>query len=229
VAKAKASKSSSTPKGTPTPKSSSESSSTNSRNTLRQKAAQQRRKQNLMIGGVVGVFVLLIGLVIFFQVRSSQPVADEEVLASQGNIHIDFGTASPIAYNSTPPTSGPHYDNLVAWGTYDEPQRYEHLVHNLEDGGVIIYYQCADGCPEVVAQLKELVKPFIDRGDHVVLAPNDPNWSINGSQPLHNDMGAAIALTAWQRILKLDEVDSETIRAFIERYEGLDHHVPGIG
>ncbi|MEZ4619774.1 MAG: DUF3105 domain-containing protein [Caldilineaceae bacterium] len=42
-------------------------------------------------------------------------------------------------------------------------------------------------------------------------------------------MGATIALTAWQHILKLDEVDGDKIRAFIERYEGIDHHVAGIG
>ncbi|MEZ4619773.1 MAG: DUF3105 domain-containing protein [Caldilineaceae bacterium] len=143
------------------------------RNALREKAAQQRRNQNLIIGAAAAVFVLVIGFVIFLQVRNAQPVAGEEALATQGNIHIDFGSISPIAYNSTPPTSGPHYDNLVAWGIYNEPQRYEHLVHNLEDGGVIVYYQCADGCPETVANLEELVRPYVDRGAHVVMVPND--------------------------------------------------------
>jgi hypothetical protein len=37
-------------------------------------------------------------------------------------------------------------------------------------------------------------------------------------------MGAAIALTAWQKLLMLDAVDAGKIRAFIERYEGIDHH-----
>jgi hypothetical protein len=99
----------------------------------------------------------------------------------------------------------------------------------MEDGGVIIYYQCPEGCPEMVEQLKEIVQPYISAGRHVVLAPNDPNWSINGGQPLHKDMGARIALTAWTRILKMDEVDEDAIRAFIQRYVGIDHHVPGIG
>lgn len=196
---------------------------------IRAQVAQRRRNQNLILAGVGAVFVVLIGLIVYLNVRGSQPVTGETVLASQGNIHIDFGSPSPVAYNSTPPTSGPHYGNLVGWGIYQEPQRYEHLVHNLEDGGVVVYYQCPDGCPELVQELTDLVRPYIDQGRHVVLVPNDPNWSINGSQPLQQDMDARIAITAWQRILKLDEVDSGAIRTFIERYEGIDHHVAGIG
>lgn len=199
------------------------------RNALREKAARQKRKQNLILGGGVAVIVLLIGLIIAQQVLRSRPVAGEATLASLGNNHIAFGSISPIAYNSTPPTSGPHYENIVAWGVYNEPQRYEHLVHNLEDGGVVIYYQCAGGCPALVNQLEALVQPYIASGRHVVLAPNDPAWQINGSQPLQQDMGATIAVTAWQHILKLDAVDEAKIQAFIERYEGLDHHVAGIG
>ena len=201
----------------------------NLRTARQEQLAKQRRQQNLLIYGGIGAFILLIGVVVFLNIRNSRPVVGEEILTSQGNIHIDMGGVSPIVYNSTPPTSGPHYGNLAAWNIYSEPQRYELLTHNLEDGGVVVYYQCPEGCPEVVDQLTAIIEPYLNEGRHLVLAPNVPTWTIGNSASLHQDMGTRITLTAWTRILKMDEVDEETIRTFIERYEGIDHHVPGIG
>jgi hypothetical protein len=193
---------------------------------MRAEAKKRKQRQNLMwlAGGLV--LVALIVALVVYNISRSQPVAGEQSFATQGNLHIEFGSVSPIAYNSTPPTSGPHYESVANWGVHNEPVRYEHLVHNLEDGGVVVYYQCPEECPELVEQLREILQPYIDAGDHVALAQNDPAWTLGGSQPLHQDIGAPIALTAWQKLLTMDEVDAETIRAFIDRYEGIDHHAP---
>ena len=53
-----------------------------------------------------------------------------------------------------------------------------------------------------------------------------PGLDSNG-QPLHKDMGAKIAVTAWGKMLKLDEVDATRIQAFIEKYEGINNHGAG--
>lgn len=188
-------------------------------------ARRDRRNQNMLLMGVAGAIVAVIGLVVYLNVRAQAPIAGEDSFPTQGNSHIEYGTLSPVAYNSMPPSSGPHYGNLAAWNIYDEPIRYEQLIHNLEDGGVIVYYQCEEECPELVDQLTETVEPFLRVSRHVVMAPNDPTWTVSGSQPLHQDMGASIAVVAWQRVLKLDEYDHDTIRTFIEKYEGIDHHV----
>ena len=152
-------------------------------------------------------------------------VVGEQTFAMQGNIHIAHGQFSPTPYNSTPPTSGPHYPDIVAWQLYEQPFPYEQLVHNLEDGGVIIYYQCAEPCPDLVEQLRTLVQPYQEVSRHVVVAPNDPTWSLIGDVKPHADMGAPIALVAWRKLLKLDTVDVEKITQFIEAFEGIDHHV----
>jgi hypothetical protein len=154
-----------------------------------------------------------------------EPVAGETLHPMQGNIHIANNERSPIAYRSIPPTSGPHYPNIAPWQIFEEPWLYEQLLHNLEDAGIVIYYQCADGCPDLVQQLRELVQPYLAGGRHIVVAPNDPTWTRpDGSQP-HQEMGAPIVVTAWRRSLALPAFDADAIRAFIEAFEGIDHHV----
>jgi len=191
---------------------------------LREAAARKRQQQNRMVIAAGGVIALLVVAVIGLDIWRSQPVVGEQTFSSQGNLHIQLGTVSSIAYNSTPPTSGPHYENLAAWGAHSTPVRYEHLIHNLEDGGVVVYYQCPEGCPELVAELTTLLEPYWNAGRHVTLAPNDPTWTDDTATPQHKDMGARIAVTAWQRLLTMEAVDAEAIRAFIERYEGIDNH-----
>ena len=43
-------------------------------------------------------------------------------------------------YNSDPPTSGWHTPELNSWGSYDYVIPDERLVHNMEDGGVVLWY-----------------------------------------------------------------------------------------
>lgn len=195
-----------------------------SREELRELVAKRRRNNNLMVFGIGGLLVLVAVVVIYLNIQGSQPVGGEESVATMGNTHIAQGSLSPVRYNTTPPTSGPHYPGLAPWGVNRQPQRYEQVIHNLEDGGVIVYYQCADGCPELIDQLTGVLKPYADAGRKVMLVPNDPTWTEGGSQPLHQDMGTRIALVTWQRIDKFDDFDADRIRAFVDRYEGVDHH-----
>ena len=43
-------------------------------------------------------------------------------------------------WNSSPPTSGPHYGVPAVWDFYDEQVPLVQTVHNLEHGGVVILY-----------------------------------------------------------------------------------------
>lgn len=199
-------------------------STPNRKAQLREAAVRKKQQQNYMLIGAGVVIALLIVVAVMMNMRNSQPVVGEMTFPTQGNLHIPLGSTASVPYNSTPPTTGPHYENLAAWGIQTENARYEHLIHNLEDSGVVIYYQCEDGCPELVAELEAIVEPYLAEGRHVVLTRNDPNWVVGGSAPLHKDMGARIALTAWRKLLLMDEVNADTIRTFIDRYEGIDHH-----
>lgn len=140
-----------------------------------------------LVIGAIGIFVAIIALVIY----------------------------SPMVYNSTPLSSVLHYGGQANWGIQSEPVPHELLLHNLEDGGVIVYYQCPDGCVETMDALKAILAPHISRGAPVVLAPNDPAWLDAQGTPYHKDIEAPIAVVAWQRVLKLDDVGAGRINAFI--------------
>ena len=97
---------------------------------------------------------------------------------------------------------------LAQWGIHTDPIPNELQVHNLEDGGVMVQYNCPDACPDLVAQLAGVVERYPSL---VILAP-------------YPDMDARIALTAWGRIDTFEEFDEARIVRFIEAYRGLDHH-----
>lgn len=183
---------------------------------------KQRRRMQWMAAGALA-FTLL-GALVFVAIQRNRPVGEEQRFATQGNAHIPIGTGADFRYNSAPPTSGPHYPNILQWGVYEEPQLYQYLVHNLEDAGVVLYYQCPEGCPELLAQLEGVANDYLAAGRNVVVAPNDPAWTDQGGQALHSDMGGRIGLAAWRTLDVFDEFDEARIRAFIDRYEGIDHH-----
>ncbi|HSB61556.1 MAG TPA: DUF3105 domain-containing protein [Vicinamibacteria bacterium] len=124
----------------------------------------------------------------------------------QGNRHLQSTSAAHEPYNSDPPTSGPHLPYIAPWGIHTRPIDRELQVHNLEDGGVVVQYNCE--CPELVEQLKGIVRRYPRQ---VILAP-------------YPDMKTRIALTAWTRLETLEEFDETRIVRFIDAYRGVDHH-----
>lgn len=131
-----------------------------------------------------------------------------QAVPTLGNQHIPSVNTPHIPYNSDPPTSGPHVTQVARWGIHNEPIAKELQLHNLEDGGVVVQYNCKD-CGELVRKLERIVSPY----SHTILAP-------------YPGMDSRIALTAWGRIDKFNEFDEKRIARFIEAYIGKDHHVP---
>ncbi len=173
----------------------------------RRQRERARRKRLLVWVGVAVLALALVGFVAYRQVTRPQP---GQAVSSMGNQHIGPEQVGTIVYNSTPPTSGPHLGQLARWGIHTEPIPNELQVHNLEDGGVMVQYNCED-CDGLVDQLAEIVRRY---HDHVILAP-------------YPDMDSRIALTAWGRIDKFDEFDEQRIATFIDAYAGSDHHAIG--
>lgn len=126
---------------------------------------------------------------------------------SEGTEHVSEGTQ--LAYNTNPPTSGRHYGRETPAGFYVEPRPAGNLVHSLEHGAVVIYYDLTKLTDEIRESLTRFVQAHRDPWASVIVVPtSDPNPE------------APFILTAWTKMLKLDRYDIPTIRAFLAEYLG---------
>jgi Protein of unknown function (DUF3105) len=164
-----------------------------------------RRRRNMAIGIAIAVVVAVVVGYFAYQAQANRPGVE---FADQGNLHIQTENEPHVPYNSDPPTSGPHLPYVAPWGVHNVPIVRELQVHNLEDGGVVIQYNCPNGCADLVTQLEAIVKGY-DR--QVLLAP-------------YPGMKTRIALTAWTRLDAFDDYDEGRIVRFIRTYRGIDHH-----
>lgn len=162
---------------------------------------QRRQRQWIWVAAGVIVVLLLIGLVVWSIQKANQPVPGQAV-AIQGQQHITLGQSHP-AYNSDPPTSGWHYDQPAEAGFYETPLPDEQLVHNLEHGHVVISYDCSklSDCETNMAELQSIVARF-------------QRWKVVAVA--RENLDAAIALTAWGRLDKLETYDEDRIVNFVK-------------
>jgi hypothetical protein len=168
----------------------------------------QKRYTQMAIGAAVAI-VAVVALAVFLvnraQAQPGRPVPN------QGQTHIERGVAHQ-AYNSKPPTSGPHWNIAgeapINWGIYDKRIDDEAQLHNLEHGGIMIQYNC--DCPDLVKQLTDWYNsyvpthplPLFKNSSKIIIAP-------------YPDMPHRIALTAWNRIDELENFDQERIEKFV--------------
>ncbi len=176
----------------------------------RSKAAKKSNNGILWLVGA-GIVALIVIPIIINSVRARS--LPGESFRSQGNVHIDIGDDHP-EYNSNPPTSGWHTGDLTGWGSYDYIVPDQRIIHNMEDGGVVIWYKM--GTPEEnkaeIIKLEEVAKGY----RRVVIMPRE-------------NMPSPYAMTAWTRLERFESLDEKGMRAFLEAFEGIDHHVAGTG
>jgi len=165
----------------------------------------QRARRRWTVGAGIAAVVVVAVSVGYFAYRAQADLPGQK-FADQGNLHVQTTSDPHEPYNSTPPTSGPHLPYIAPWGIHTRPIANELQVHNLEDGGVVVQYNCA--CPEVADKLAAIVRKYPTQ---VVLAP-------------YPTMQSRVALTAWTRLETLDDVDEARIERFIRAYRGIDHH-----
>lgn len=175
----------------------------------REEQARRGRTTRLLSIAAVAVLVVL-GVALAWGPLSARfggattAAAQGVQYGDQGRDHINRGQSHP-QYGSNPPTSGWHFPDWARWGVHDQPQPDEMLIHNLEHGGIVVHYNCPDGCPELAAQLRDVVASYRSK---VLLAPR-PDPSVP-----HR-----ITLSAWSWLDGFNEFDEARIRAFIAAHK----------
>jgi hypothetical protein len=64
---------------------------------------------------------------------------------------------SAVTYDTNPPSGGNHYATWAAFQTYSFPLSPGFLVHSLEHGAIVLWYNCADGCDAEVAAAQAFI------------------------------------------------------------------------
>jgi hypothetical protein len=142
---------------------------------------------------------------------------------SQGHDHIADKASTDFAYNSDPPTSGPHKD--IYLDTFDSPTPLPKYVqvNLLEHADVLVQYNC--NCPDIAGALHRIAYRY----DRDWIRPNQleptpfdaqdaeyEGWAVIVAP--YPGMRHEIALTAWDRLGTLDNLDNVKIDDFIHQY-----------
>jgi hypothetical protein len=117
--------------------------------------------------------------------------------------HVPQG--SSVVYRTEPPTTGPHYPTPTDPGYYETRELPGNLVHALEHGNIVIYYDRPS--PKVIQTLRGWASHFQDPWAGVVVTPMP-------------GISEEIILTAWTKELRLQTFDPVAAAAFIDRFRG---------
>lgn len=188
-------------------------------------AAERRARRRSFLAVAAVVVVVLVIAAVGFSVLAGRRDLDTEAAPVQdytypvqmfppdpgGRRHFAVGETYDN-YSTNPPTSGPH-TATVAPGLYDSPVPKESLVHNMEHGQVVVWYNCNGGpapltpeaCQKLRDDLAEVVNDALNRGKKVLMTP-------------YPNMEHRIALTAWQFLDAFDEFDPQRVGTFIDTF-----------
>lgn len=181
------------------------------------------RRRNLITGAVV--IVVLAAVVFAIQQEKDKEEVAQGVGAAQANCtdivrpepgtqdHIEEG-ASHEPYSSFPPTSGPHYATPADPGFYSDPLVPETVVHNLEHGQIVIWYD-PTLTQEELDQIEDITR------DQLVATVAVPSAQLEAP---YN-----IVTTAWGAMQSCEEVSEQVINAFRAEFQGRGpEKIPGI-
>ncbi len=130
-------------------------------------------------------------------------LAKVETFPNDGQEHIALGTAQ--RYRTDPPVAGNHWPIWADPGRYTQAVPSEALVHSLEHGHIVIYIDRPNA--EGVRLLTLWSNMYRGMWDGLVVVPRA-------------NLGTGVIVTAWTKMLRLDDFDASVAAAFIDEFRG---------
>lgn len=136
------------------------------------------------------------------------PASPGQSCPDDGNSHAPNLPDGGYVYASQPPCSGNHYPVPAPWGIHADVVPRDEYVHNEEHGGIVLLYNCPNGCQDVVDAFTTLYdeRQPDDFGEVKLVVTPDPLY----------DGGFAAA--AWDHVYRPTSLDLDGFRCFIDAY-----------
>ena len=168
------------------------------------------------------LFALLVVTILGQIVDAGGDIAGVQPFPDQGRRVLAAGETFD-AYNSYPPTSGPHPTVDVPRGIYgaaqpapfDVPPDAVTLLNVLEEGGIVVAYDPAVVSSAEIAQLEQFAVLVRQGGPDAAPQPNlvvTPLPGLAGRARTGDGEAAAVVATAWGHLLPLPNVSEEGSR-----------------
>jgi hypothetical protein len=182
--------------------------------TKRKRLREKRKRKQLAVRltwWIAGLIVIgMIGYILWVAVR---PAAGKSVaIMPNSSDHAEVGE-DPGSYSTDPPTSGPHYPSDLEPGFYTEsdlgtygPYPEGFLVHNLEHGYVIFWYNCRLLDEQECQDLSEQIKGVMDDVDNFKVIAF-PRHSIQ----------FPVVMTSWGQMMEFERFDPGQAEEFVIR------------
>jgi hypothetical protein len=180
------------------------------------RARLKRRKlvSRLTWGGAGLIAVILVGLFIWRTTTQPQTAGQEvgQVIPVTSRDHIPDGTA-PGPYSSDPPAGGNHYAETLPAKFYEEsdipslsPHPEGYLVHNLEHGYIIFWYNCQSISSADCTTLKQDIRTVMNENGNVKVIAFP--WK---------SLDVPLVMTSWGRLERFKSPDLGLMREFVTK------------
>ena len=172
----------------------------------RRQQRQQTTSRNIFIVVTV-VFVGLLGYLFWPSFDGPPPDTGQDVEPMENSDHVEPN--SLVEYSTNPPSSGPHYAQPMPAGFFNagdilDPRPQGNIVHSLEHGYVVFWYNCSIISVSECDELKGQIQAVLDEvGSHKVIV--FPWKSID----------VPLAMTSWGKILNFPTFDAQLAEDFV--------------